>query len=105
MKRKHRLTQVSLSEDQSNLIEEVLIVDPKRRDQKNRSKSWAYGYDKEHDMVVISRDGTIGSVYNVQGLNIALPKQPDNVYSRDKKKEAQYWSRSTTHKSCQGSRT
>ncbi len=58
---------------------------------KNKKASWEYGYDEKYDMIVISRNGTIGEVYNVNGLFIALPATPDNVYSRDKKKENQYW--------------
>jgi hypothetical protein len=42
-------------------------------------------------MIVISKNGTVGEVYNINGLFIALPKTPDSVYSRDKKKENQYW--------------
>ncbi len=40
----------------------------------NKSKSWKYGYNKEHDVVVISKTGQIGEVYSIQNLNIALPK-------------------------------
>jgi hypothetical protein len=58
---------------------------------KNNKKSWQYGYDEKYDMIVISKNGTIGEVYNVNGLFIALPKTPDSIYSRDKKKELQYW--------------
>ena len=58
---------------------------------KNRAKSWAYGYDEKYDMIVISRDGTIGEIYNMNGINIALPSVPKNVYKRDEKKENQYW--------------
>lgn len=58
---------------------------------KNKKASWEYGYDEKYDMIVISKNGTIGEVYNVNGLFIALPATPDNVYSRDKKKENQYW--------------
>lgn len=58
---------------------------------KNKKASWEYGYDEKYDMIVISRNGTIGEIYNVNGLFIALPATPDNVYSRDKKKENQYW--------------
>ena len=45
----------------------------------NKSKKWKYGYNKEHDVVVISRTGQIGEVYNIQGLKIALPKAPSNI--------------------------
>jgi hypothetical protein len=58
---------------------------------KNKSKSWAYGYDEKHDLVVISKDGTIGDIYEINGLNIALPSVPKIVYKRDDKKENQYW--------------
>jgi hypothetical protein len=58
---------------------------------KNKAKSWEYGYNEKYDMVVISKDGTVGDVYNISGLNIAIPATPDDVYSRDSKKENQYW--------------
>ena len=43
-------------------------------DRLNRSKSWKYGYNKEHDIVVISKTGQIGEIYELQNLKIALPK-------------------------------
>ena len=43
---------------------------------RNRLKKWKYGYDSMLDAVVISKDGTVGDIFNVQGLNIALPAQP-----------------------------
>ena len=52
----------------------------------NKSKKWNYGYDKEHDVVVISKTGQIGEVIDIQGLKIALPKMPGNVYSNDEAK-------------------
>ena len=45
----------------------------------NRSKKWDYGYNKEHDVVVISRTGQIGDIYKIQNLKIALPKTPSNI--------------------------
>ena len=45
----------------------------------NRYKKWEYGYNKEHDVVVISRTGQIGQVYEIQGIKIALPKEDDVV--------------------------
>jgi hypothetical protein len=45
----------------------------------NKRKAWEYGYNKEHDVVVISKDGTIGDVYSIQNLKIALPKTPKVV--------------------------
>jgi hypothetical protein len=57
----------------------------------NNKRSWEYGYNEKYDIVVISKDGTIGEVYNINGLNIALPLVPNIVYKRDEKKEKQYW--------------
>jgi hypothetical protein len=44
-----------------------------------KRKHWDYGYVPEHDVVVISRDGTVGEVYNINGLKVALPKAPDKL--------------------------
>ena len=45
----------------------------------NKSKKWEYGYSKEHDIVVISKTGQIGEIYNIQNLKIALPKEPAKI--------------------------
>ena len=50
----------------------------------NKSRKWRYGYSKEHDVIVISKTGQIGEIYNIQNLKIALPKQPLKI---DKTKE------------------
>ena len=50
---------------------------------KNRHKQWKYGYDKDSDVIVISKTGQIGEVYNIQNLKIALPKQ-NNSYEFEK---------------------
>ena len=52
----------------------------------NKSKKWKYGYNKEHDIVVISKTGQIGEILEVQNLRIALPRVPKNVYSHEKNK-------------------
>ena len=46
----------------------------------NKSKKWAYGYNKEYDVIVISKTGQIGEVYEIQNLKIALPKEK-NVFT------------------------
>ena len=46
----------------------------------NKSKKWNYGYNKEHDVVVISKTGMIGDVIEIQNLKIALPKQPKKIH-------------------------
>jgi len=45
----------------------------------NKYKKWEYGYNKEHDVVVISKTGEIGEIYDIQNLKIALPKPKDVV--------------------------
>ncbi len=50
----------------------------------NKGKKWQYGYNEEHDVVVISKTGKIGEVYEIQNLRIALPAEKD-VYSKDDK--------------------
>ena len=40
----------------------------------NKTKKWKYGYNKEHDVVIISKTGKIGEIYEIQNLKIALPK-------------------------------
>ena len=57
----------------------------------NRYKKWEYGYDVENDIIVISRDGTVGDIIEIQNLRIALPLVPDNVYSSSDKVEKQFW--------------
>jgi len=60
---------------------------------KNRAKSWLYGYNQKYDIVVISKTGEIGPIYNISGLLVALPKPPSNPISRSKVKSEQYWER------------
>ena len=45
----------------------------------NRGKKWKYGYNKEHDIIVISKTGQIGEIYNIQNLKVALPKPPAKI--------------------------
>ena len=52
----------------------------------NKGKKWKYGYDKDHDVVVISKTGQIGEIYEIQNLKIALPKAPSNVYTNEEQK-------------------
>jgi hypothetical protein len=66
-------------------------IKPKVLKRNNRYKKWEYGYDVEHDVVIISKDGTIGEVVEIQNLKIALPKEPENVFSNSKKVEEQMW--------------
>ena len=52
----------------------------------NKTKKWKYGYNKEYDIVVISKTGQIGEIIEVQGFQLALPPVPKNL-----KKGADKW--------------
>ena len=54
-------------------------IDSKTLNHKNKYKKWDYGYIDEYDVVVISKTGEIGEVYEIQNLKIALPKKHDVV--------------------------
>ncbi len=67
----------------------VKTVEPVKRttiSRLNKGKKWKYGYDKEHDIIVLSQNGQIGEIIEIQGLVIALPKAPKEVYKDPKNK-------------------
>ena len=64
------------------------VVKPDILNKKNKEKSWEYGWDPKYDFVVISKDGTIGPVYEVNGLRIALP-MPKDIQDRGAKWQPQ----------------
>jgi hypothetical protein len=70
-----------------NIVEPIKINTIKRLNKKNK---WEYGYNKEHDIVVISKTGKIGEILEIQNLRIALPKEPVQVYSNEVKKWQQF---------------
>jgi hypothetical protein len=74
-----------LKEELNNFIPSGVIK------KKNKAKSFSYGYDEKYDVVVISRDGTIGDIWNINGVNIALPSKPSSVHKRSNNKSDQYW--------------
>jgi len=51
----------------------------------NKLKKWEYGYNKEHDVVIISKTGKIGEIYEIQNLKIALPSIPKNPHQFENK--------------------
>ena len=55
----------------------------------NRYKKWEYGYNKEYDVVVISKDGTIGEVIELQNLCIALPSVSKDIVNTNNKWESE----------------
>ena len=65
------------------------IIDPIKKttiSRLNKGKKWKYGYNKEHDIIVLSKTGQIGEIYEVQDLRIALPRVPRKVYVHEKRK-------------------
>jgi hypothetical protein len=65
------------------------IIEPIKRTtitRLNRSKKWKYGYNKEHDIIVISKTGKIGQILEIQNLRIGLPLEPMQVYLRESNK-------------------
>ena len=59
-----------------SIIEPIKINTIKRL---NKAKKWKYGYNKENDVIVISKTGQIGDVYSIQNLKIALPPIPKKL--------------------------
>ena len=67
----------------------VKIVEPIKKTtvtRMNRGKKWKYGYNKEHDIVVISKTGKIGEIYEIQNFRIALPPVPVQICKLRKNK-------------------
>ncbi len=52
-------------------------IKPNTIKKKNRYAKWEYGYDADHDVVVISKTGKIGEIYEIGDVMIALPKKED----------------------------
>mgnify|MGYP003113320042 CR=1 FL=1 len=67
---------------------------------KNRAKTWTYGYNEKYDLVVISKTGQIGDIVNINGLNIALPPAPNKIHKRSDTTSQQYWERKELPRSC-----
>jgi hypothetical protein len=57
----------------------------------NKAKKWEYGYNEDYDIIVISKTGEIGEIYEIQNLKIALPKA-NNVkkFERNKWQYTEY---------------
>ena len=50
-------------------------IKPSTLKKKNNAKSWKYGYDEEFDIIIISKTGKIGEIYEIKNLKIALPAE------------------------------
>ena len=82
------------SEGQNSLYRVLEGVVPvKILNSKNKKKSWKYGYDPKYDIVVISKDGTLGEIYLIEGIKIGLPVAPKKCLQRHSQPKSQYWER------------
>lgn len=71
-------------------------VDEKIRLNRNAQKAWEYGYCEEYDIIIISKDGTLGSIFYVNGIRIGLPEPPKDrkqILNWDKTSKNQKWKR------------
>jgi len=59
---------------------------------KNKAKTWKYGYNEKYKLVIISKDGTLGDIYEISNVIIGLPKTPKTFDNQKEKKENQVWS-------------
>tara|TARA_R110000744_G_scaffold114561_2_gene214320 strand:+ start:5876 stop:8107 length:2232 start_codon:yes stop_codon:yes gene_type:complete len=76
--------------DQNKLHNVVLDTIPKSViSTKNKAKTWVYGYNEKYDIVVISKDGTLGEVYDIQGFRVGLPSQPKTINTKFNKWSSQ----------------
>ena len=83
------------SEGQINSLHTVVydIIPSSVLNRKNSAKSWVCGYNEKYDIVIISKDGTLGDIYNIQGLYIGLPQKPKSIKKISSKKSGQHWKR------------
>jgi len=71
------------------------LVEENIRKSRNKAKQWTYGYNEQIDTVIISKDGTLGEIYNISGLNIGLPEKPahKDIFNHNVTAANQKWSR------------
>ncbi len=80
------------NQDQNNIYFKCKDIIPTHvLKRKNKAHSWSYGYNEKYDVVIISKDGTVGDIIYVSGVRIGLPKAPDKIFKRSDKKKDQYW--------------
>ena len=94
MEVKSKQSKASPKDDQNRLFYVVNNLVPKNvYTNKNKRKTWVYGYSERYDMIVISKTGQIGKIININGLNIALPFPPESINKKSETKSKQYWER------------
>ena len=77
------------------------LIDPNiaksLRATKNKARTWNYGYHQKYDIIVISHDGTLGDVYEINNLRIGLPKAPASLPRGENKWGATDYPRELRH--------
>lgn len=71
-------------------------VPEKIRLSNNAIKSWETGYNKEYDVIIISKDGTLGEIYYMSGIYVGFPEIPKDrtkIINWDKTEKSQVWRR------------
>jgi len=68
-------------------------LDKKYTKNLNKNKKFKYGYNSDLDCVIISKDGTLGDIYEIQGLKVGIPQTPKKIHGKDLKKENQVFIR------------
>jgi len=66
-----------------SLTKTITPIKPKIIKRMNRYNKWEYGYNKEYDIIVISKTGKIGEIIEIQNLVIALPEKPKEVVNTE----------------------
>ena len=91
MKLKKQIHQKDLQNHDPNKLYVLLdnVIPKNVLSRKNKAHAWQSGYNEKYDIIIISRDGTIGDIYFINNLKIALPSTP--TLSSDKKPKDQYW--------------
>ena len=91
---RHKQNKDLQKEDQNRLYKKVDgYVLNRTVKAKNKAKSWIYGYSEKHNVVVISKTGEVGDIININGLYIALPPAPKQIFKRSETSANQYWER------------
>ena len=70
---------------QQSLVKSVEPIKSSTLHRLNKSKKWQYGYNKEHDLIVISKTGQVGEIIDIQGLVVGLPPVPKNLNKKANK--------------------
>ena len=74
---------------EQNLVKTVEPIKHTTLHRLNKGKKWKYGYNKEQDLIVISKTGQVGEIIDIQGLVIGLPPEPKNLSKGADKWEVQ----------------